>query len=360
MTLQAILEEPRPWAFSVSELTAGLRRYTGDSALTVKKIEEYRMVNQRPSSGRIRAISVQCATSTSQNSFKLVVKEPIGATRTGTAGAGRREVALYRTMSEQLPVKVPQLLAYHPEGHWLVLKLLNGGKPPEEWTQANYLAAVDQLVLLHDRFWSLGQDLTAYTWLARPLDGDLAIHIQAATSGVNKLMDEMSTNVLVDDQELVEALEKLVSHAGAIAQRLRAAPSTLLHGDYWPGNIFILPDESLYIIDWQRAGIGPGILDLFTFIQSSGWWFAPLPVDINELVKRYRQGLSKLSRYTWTDEDWEELWDYALMWVFLVDWVDLLASIPNAMLKTRYNQLKNQWLNPVKSAVARRLTDDAG
>jgi aminoglycoside/choline kinase family phosphotransferase len=150
-------------------------------------------------------------------------------------------------------------------------------------------------------------------------------------------------------------LELLVTQAHAIAARLSDSPATLLHGDYWPGNLVIYPDRRLYVIDWQRAGVGPGILDLFTFIQSSLWWFERLPVDPTRIIQRYREGLEVACGQRWSDEEWNVLWDYALMWNFLIDWVDLLGSIPNSILKTRWTQLENCWLEPLRQATYRHL-----
>jgi hypothetical protein len=39
------------------------------------------------------------------------------------------------------------------------------------------------------------------------------------------------------------------------------APLTLLHGEYFPGNILLVGDN-VYPVDWETAGIGPGELDL--------------------------------------------------------------------------------------------------
>jgi Phosphotransferase enzyme family len=45
-----------------------------------------------------------------------------------------------------------------------------------------------------------------------------------------------------------------------------SGPETLLHGDLWPSNVFVLPDGQVRLIDWDRAGAGPIAYDLSTFI----------------------------------------------------------------------------------------------
>jgi hypothetical protein len=350
-----LLEEPRPWAFSRAELTAGLRARTGDSSLVVTHIQELTIPFSRPSMGRIRGLGVICEASGTQKTFRLVVKEPQGATRTGTAGAGLREVSFYRNLVEQLPVSVPHLLAAHPDGDWLVFDMLPPHRQPDNWGVSEYLLATEKLVALHDRFWGLGEDLAAYTWLARPLDSEYEIYLQAARAGVRRLVDKVTSNLLTRDPKLIRMLKRLVENADKIAAALRTTPRTLLHGDYWPGNISIGMDNGIAVYDWQQASIGPGVLDLYYFIQASQWYFSPIPISPKEIVSHYRTKLAEASGHSWDDETWAILWDYALLWIFLCSWVDLLASIPASILQTRYPQMRALWLEPVNAAINRRI-----
>ena len=354
MSPASFVDDPRPWAFSRAELTAGLRAFTGDPTLTVVTLYEQTIPYRRPAMGRIRGLSATCETAGGKKIFPLVLKEPHGATRTGAAGAGLREVSLYRNLSDQIPVKIPKLLAAHPDGDWLVLEMVSHGKQPENWTVSDYLMAVDQLVALHDRFWGLGDDLITYPWLARPLDSDYQIYFQAASAGVRRLVEKVTSNLLTRDNYLIAMLQRLVDHADRVATALRSQPATLLHGDYWPGNISI-SEGGYHVLDWQQASIGPGVLDLFHFVQASQWYFSPLPITIKELVGYYRARIADAQGYTWSDTNWAALWDYALLWTFLCSWVDLLANIPASILQTRYPQMKALWLEPVSEAIRRRL-----
>jgi hypothetical protein len=355
MSATPLISDPRPWAFSRSELTAGLRAYVGDPTLSILDIQEQDIPYRRPAIGRLRGLKVTCKSAAGERVFELVLKEPQGTTRAGTAGAGRREVLFYRTMSVQLPVRVPQLLATHPEGNWLVLNLLPESIPPENWTAEHYRFAVEQLVVLHDRFWGLGDDLAAYAWLARPLGSDYSIFMQAARYGVRRLVDKVTSNLITRDQSLVRMLKRLVEHADLITAALRTGPATLLHGDYWPGNIALYPDNTITVYDWQQAAIGPGILDLFHFVQASQWYLGALPVTAEELGLHYRASLQGCCGQRWTDTEWALQWDYALLWTFLCSWVDLLANIPAAVLQARYQQIRELWLIPVEAAMDRRL-----
>jgi len=355
-TSHALIEDPRPWAISRSELTAGLRRHTGDPSLRITKLEEREITQRRPAIGRLRGLVATTQGVTGEHTFDLVIKEPQGSTRAGTAGVGLREVSVYLVLGDHLPVRIPTLIAAHPQGDWLVVNHLADGRRPEQWQKADYLLATEQLVILHDRFWGLGQDLANYPWLARPLDADFDVLIQAVRKGAEKLSQKETPATLREDKDLIDGISKIIKNIDEITTHLRNLPATLLHGDYWPGNIHVHPNGSLTVFDWEQAAIGPSILDLLAFIQSSTWWFAPLPIDPNEIIVHYRQRLAQSGAYTWKDKDWDSAWDYALMWTFVSGWVDLLAKIPESLLSARLPGLENVLFNPMKAAIKRRLS----
>ncbi len=357
---QYILSQPRPWPFSRSELTAGLRRFTGDSLLQIDRIEPADIPQQRPSIGRIRGLSATCkGKGGSEETFHLVLKEPQGTTRTGTAGVGLREVSVYRVMSEQIPVPVPQLLAAHALGDWLVLKLLPPGKEPSQWTAAEYLLAIQNLVALHDKFWNLDADLSIYTWLARPLDSDFDIYVRAAANGVGHMVDDPPPALFARDPQLANLFGRLVLHADKLVAPLHKTPGTLIHGDFWPGNLHIDLQGTLTALDWQQAGIGPGILDLVTFLQASRWWFDPLPIPEEDIIAAYRESLAAANGHRWDAAEWEILWDHGLMWTFVAHWIDLVAAIPESLVETRLVSFEEIWLSPLRKAAERRRIPEA-
>jgi hypothetical protein len=360
MTISSILNTPRPWAFSRSELTAGLRRHTGDPSLRIVDLEEQDLPNLWPSVGRLRGMRVISQGATGEYSFDLVLKEALqaGTTRAGTTPPGQRESGFYRDLADQVPVRIPQLFALDPMGSWLVLGRLKPGRTPEEWTKADYLLATTQMAILHDRFWNLGRDLSIYSWLARPLDSDFEINVKVASNAMDHLRQPPISPLLQHDPSLEALLQRMVRHASQIARALKRAPDTLLHGDYWPANIQVDLQGRLTVYDWQKTGIGPGVLDLVEFLQSSRWWFDPLPVEPEAIIAEYRRNLSEKTGTIWANQEWQSLMDYALLWIFLVNWVDTLASTPDPLLGTRMEQLETLWLQPVREIVANRLPED--
>ena len=155
----------------------------------------------------------------------------------------------------------------------------------------------------------------------------------------------------------MKLLERLTQNPDKVAAPLRREASTLLHGDYWPGNISVMRDGSQIVYDWQLAASGPAILDLLVFVKKSIWWFGSLSIPEDELIHYYRECIRSKIGVSWEDEKWEELWDHALMWRFLQEWLDLIEASPEPVLEARARLLEEVWLDPVMYAIERRLGD---
>jgi hypothetical protein len=271
------------WPFSFSDLTAGLRKYLSDPTLAIGDVRPMTLPFQKPAIGRVRGIEVQYRTRKSTGSLALVVKEPVGSTRIGLAGVGRREVGVYRHLASQLPLAMPKFVAGSPHGDWLILEAISFGRSPSSWTKAVFDDAIDGLIRLHDRFWGLREDLGNFAWLSRPLEGDFDVYLAAATNAIERIVRQGTPASLAGSPERVALLKRLTEQAGAIAAPLRQEMATLLHGDYWPGNIALDRHGRMVVYDWQLTGIGPGILDLLTFVKKTGG---------GSLGRRFRQARS--------------------------------------------------------------------
>ncbi len=345
-----------PWPFTLADLTAGLRRRFHDTSIAVREVEPVTMHARRPAIGRLRALRVVYQGRAGQDSCQLVVKEPRGTTRTGLAGAGRREVGVYQMLAPQLPMDTPALIAGSPSGDWLLLEAFHSAREPDQWQVEDYRQAVDALADLHDRFWGLGEDLAAFPWLSRPLEADFEVHVTAAAHAIERVVHDGQPEPLARAPQRMRVLARLVGEAERVVGPLRRQPATLLHGDYWPGNIASLQDGRQLVYDWQLAAVGPAVLDLLVFVNKSLWWFGDaMPLSAVDLIDRYRTILQARTGISWQEPVWLELWDHALMWRFLQEWVDLLAASPDPLLQTRAEQLDRVWLDPVAQAVARRL-----
>jgi hypothetical protein len=344
-----------PWPFSLGDLTAGLRRSLSDLTIRVSDVQAIPITRRRPSIGVIRGILVHYQGHSGEGSCKLVVKEPKGTTRAGLAGAGRREVGVYQFLAGQLPLVSPTLITASPAGDWLLMEAVPPSYDASVWEPKDYLKAVDALSQLHDRFWGLGEDLNAFPWLSRPISADFRIHVTAGEHAVEKIKYYGKPSYISEEPSRIQLLEKLTETADKVVAPLRKQVSTFLHGDYWPGNISIMRDGSQIVYDWQLAAIGPAILDLLVFVKKSNWWFGSLPLDEAEIIHYYRERIRSRIGITWNDGEWEELWDHALMWRFLQEWLDLIEASPEPILEARSALLESVWLQPVLEAIERRL-----
>jgi len=344
-----------PWPFSLGDLTAGLRRSYSDLSLRVTDVETVSISRRRPSIGVVRGVQVNYRGHKGEGSCRLVVKEPRGTTRAGLAGAGRREVGVYQFLAGQLPMVVPTLIAASPSGDWLILEEVTPVRDASLWTDQDYLKATDALAHLHDRFWGLGEDLNAFTWLSRPVGSDFEVHVTAGLNAIEKIDYYGKPSSITKVPLRAELLAKLAMNADKVAAPLRMEPGTFLHGDYWPGNVSVMRDGSQIVYDWQLAAIGPAILDLLVFVKKSIWWFGSLPISEEKIVQYYRDRMKVRVGVSWEDQQWEELWEHALMWRFLQEWLDILEASPEPILEARSASLEHVWLEPVIHAIKNRL-----
>jgi len=346
------------WPFSSAELTAGLRRYFAEPALQVRGWRERPLPFAHHSdraAGRVRGLHVDYAAGPNDLSVECVLKEPQGGTPAGLAGAGRREVGLYRSLASQLPMPVPALVAAHPAGDWLVLETVEAEVAPAAWSADHYHAAIIALTALHERFWNLGDDLAAYPWLARPVAGDFEVHVHGAARSLAAIIRDQRPALLADSTETLTTLGQIISQADRVVEPLRLAPHTLLHGDFWPGNVALQADGEMVVYDWQLAGIGPGLLDIVTFLTSSRWECGPLPVSDDELRALYREEIAYRIGFRWSEADWQAAWDYALLWRFIQEMIGWVARVPPEVFEARAQPFTEVWLEPVLAAADRRL-----
>lgn len=358
---EPLLLDPPSWPFSKAELTAGLRRATGDPTLQIVRLEEFELPHRLPAVGRIRGVSVTGKGSTGKYEFQLVLKEPrqMGTTLAGSVGPAARETLFYRYLAQHLPIRTPQIYTAAPDGKWLVMETLTEGRDPSHWQAEDYQRAVAQLLVLQDRFWGLGSDLAMYPWLDRTLDATLDVQAQVVQMAAERLLTTLPETLRGEQYGWAHLLPALTNRTRQIAAALHEEPAVLLHGDYWPGNIHIDTQGHLAVFDWQYVGIGPGILDLITLTQYTRWWYPEAALNPDDLVKQYREGLAQITGQTWTEENWRRLWGYGLLWVFLTRWLDVLSNTPASLLVARAEEMKTVWLTPIRQWMARLFPENS-
>lgn len=342
------------WPFTVAELTAGLRRYFAQPALHVRELR----ASDNPHASRATeavGLTVTYEVDGSTATIDCVLKQPRAAGRAGLAHPGVREAGLYRALNLQLPMATPTLIAADSAGSWLVLEAVDAEPAGAPWDSADFEQAVELLASLHERFWGLAEDLSAYTWLARPLTLDYEIHVFAAAQALGKIVRDEQPAALAQAAPIVGTLGQLISQADQVVQPLRALPFTLLHGGFSQRSLLRDEDGDPILLDWQSAAIGPGPLDLLVMTTSTRWEQGSLPLPEAELTGHYRRELKRCLHVEWSDVQWDLLWDHALLWRFLQDTLTWVAAAPPAAFAARAGRFEEVWLHPVLAAAERRL-----
>ncbi len=308
------------WPFSRSELTAGLRRYLASSSLRLLEIKEIPLPAIMPGAGlneagtKLSALAVGVRIDAVEHNLPLLLKEPpVSSNGRVLRAVGQREYGVYRRLAQHLPLLVPGLVLGDEQEGWLVLEVLTDLRPATEWLREDYEEAVTNMVRMHDRFYGLSQDLANYPWLARPFAEDYDDTVNAAVDAAQQLAAGAHLPWLRNPR-YIDLLQRLSAAMGCIAEPLRAQTSTLIHGDYWPGNIARPVDGRQIVFDWQLAGIGPAILDLIWYVKTTELYLRPA-MSIDDMTRHYRYCAGQFYKPGWSDEDFALLSDHALLWL---------------------------------------------
>jgi hypothetical protein len=140
---------------------------------------------------------------------------------------------------------------------------------PREPDRARVRAAIELIARMHTRF--AGHALLGEVRLH---GGDLGIHfyesnVRDAIYGLEAWQPAAQQKALRD-----RLLKRLYTLREELPRRARAeadwgGPETLLHGDLWAINVFVIPAaDGLHarLIDWDHAAVGPASYDLSTFL----------------------------------------------------------------------------------------------
>ena len=140
---------------------------------------------------------------------------------------------------------------------------------PREPDRESVRVAIELIVRMHTRF--AGHALLGEVRLH---GGDFGIHfyesnVRDAIYALEACQPGEQQSQLRD--QLLQRLYKLRGELPQRAQALdeRGGPETLLHGDLWPINVFVIPTANglrARLIDWDHAGVGPASYDLSTFL----------------------------------------------------------------------------------------------
>lgn len=188
---------------------------------------------------------------------------------------------------------------------------------------ARMMSLMDQLAILHARYWNNATLDAASGWMEAHTRG--TIHDQFSSPHV---LPPHAANELATTQFKREMVERLGTDADGLfrqvhlLQRHQATlPQTLCHGDTHIGNTYCLPDDSGGLFDWQLTSQGFALHDV-SYLIATGLSVAERRKHERDLLAYYRE---RLMAHGVTDApNAEMLWkEYrrAMVWGVFVGWL---------------------------------------
>lgn len=99
-------------------------------------------------------------------------------------------------------------------------------------------------------------------------------------------MKQQNPEVQAELQRIISRLEQAHAFFGELAEQLCELPSTLVHGDFWSGNI-ALAGNTIRFIDWGDALWGAGGISIVKLLMTSG---GQLDNAASQVWAAYEQG----------------------------------------------------------------------
>lgn len=149
---------------------------------------------------------------------------------------------------------------------------------------------IEQLALLHAKFWNKTHNNSKYHWLAGPvrkLEDHLgtALTVPLMKRGLNKADKLVTKNLHIPAIRYAGQRRKAM-------QLLAQGPHTIIHHDCHPGNLY-WQDNSPGLLDWQMVRTGEGIGDI-AYLLATSLSIADRKAHEIQLIKHYSQALSRL------------------------------------------------------------------
>lgn len=82
---------------------------------------------------------------------------------------------------------------------------------------------------------------------------------------------ERARRFLADDRTASARLDRVLARYPVVVEALAALPPTFVHGELYASNVIVVPGTGrVCAVDWEMAGVGPGLLDLAALV--AGDW----------------------------------------------------------------------------------------
>jgi hypothetical protein len=174
------------------------------------------------------------------------------------------EPVVTRLLAERVPSSVPVVLAIEADEGWLLIEDFAAplvGEMPAAQRTVGLVAGARALVELQQM---VSDDLEAFVSAGCPLRPirEVPALLDAAIGPDGMAIVDESVPPERRDRA-VAATRRAVEHVAGLG-----FPTTVVHGDFHPGNVALVGDRAV-IIDWSDAAIGDPLVDLITWLSWS-------------------------------------------------------------------------------------------
>ena len=201
---------------------------------------------------------------------KFVSRIPGNRELVAKRGLFRREIELYETLGDAIPLNIPQmyfgLAANESDVAVLLLEDIRAHTkselPPEDrpLTSSEAILALKELSKMHAGWWA-DQTLQSYSWLDTVGGGRGFLYqlYDEAWRGMREALELALTPTALG------LCNSLSSYLPTLMSELDRLPVTLCHGDFHLGNLLwdeLGEPETVWAVDWQVPTRGPAIIDV--------------------------------------------------------------------------------------------------
>ena len=151
-----------------------------------------------------------------------------------------------------LPLAAPELVA--AGDGWVVMRDVADSADP--WDERDLVALLVDLAALHDRFDGIDAEAA----------GPLAV-------GPGEALARWRVYGRREHVVLPTRLLRVLEDPSPLLKILDDQPTTLVHGDAYPGNVLRPRPGQRVWIDWEDSLVGPAVFDLAAFFGNGPWMF---------------------------------------------------------------------------------------
>lgn len=250
----------------------------------------------------------------------------------GSGALYRNEVDVYRKLRPQALVEAPAVFGavFDPETSTFLLLMedlrdrdAQFGSVTVPLSQAILRSILDQLAMVHARYWSSDELASELSWMETHTRGDL--HFLFSTPQIAPAFIAEQVQTVQFKREIVQhlgtTLDELYDGFQSVQRHQARLPQTVCHGDTHIGNTYVLPDGRAGLLDWQLCSQGYALHDV-SYLIATALSVADRRAHERELIAYYREKL--LEHGVTEPPSAEEMWlEYrrAMVWGLYIGWL---------------------------------------